>query len=68
MKFEYYVPERRDEGETIAYFGDAKLINQLDGKLELRGGSDEDQVAARKWISRFMHAGVDPTAKSQAAS
>ncbi len=39
----------------VAYFGDAKLFNRLDGKLELRRGSDEDQATAREWMSRFMH-------------
>lgn len=52
-------PEFKDEGEIIARFGDAKLIRFLDGKMELRGGSNEDQIAAREWMSMFWHeAGV----------
>jgi len=64
VKFEHCVPERRDEGEVIAYFGDAKLINRLDGKLELRGGTDEDRSEARKWMSMFMRGQETPAAKS----
>jgi len=64
MKFEHYVPEHRDEGEVIAYFGDAQLVNRLDGKLELRGGTDEDRAEARKWMSMFMHGQETPAAKS----
>ncbi len=64
MKFAHSVPERRDDGEVIAYFGDAKLINRLDGKLELRGGTDEDRAKARKWMSMFMRGQETPAAKS----
>ena len=58
MKFNHYVPEHRAEGEVIASFGNAKLINLLNGKLELRGGSDEDRAEAREWMSLFMHSVV----------
>jgi hypothetical protein len=50
MKF---FPEFKDEGEVIAGFGDAKLIRFLDGKTELRGGSKEERIAAREWMSLF---------------
>jgi len=55
MKF---FPEFKDEGEVIAAFGDAKLIRFLDGKLELRGGSKDDRIAAREWMSLFWHEAV----------
>lgn len=45
----------RDEGETIAVFGDARLVKKLDGKLELRGGSPGDRSAAKEWCSLFLH-------------
>lgn len=44
-----------DEGEVLAYFGKARLIKKLDGKLELVGGTDEDRTEAREWISLFLH-------------
>jgi len=50
-----FFPDFKDEGEIIAGFGDAKLIRFLDGKLELRGGSKDDRVAAREWMSMFWH-------------
>jgi hypothetical protein len=42
-----FFPEFKDEGEVIARFGDAQLIRFLDGKMELRGGSNADRTAAR---------------------
>ena len=52
MKSEYY-PPFKDEGELIASWGEARLINYLDGKLVLKGGSKADRIAAREWISMF---------------
>lgn len=54
VKIRNYYPEYKDEGEVIAGFGEAKPIKYLDGKLELRGGSEQDRVTAWKWISTFM--------------
>lgn len=45
MKLRFF-PERKDEGEVVAYFGRAQLVKYLDGKLELKGGSEEDRIAA----------------------
>ena len=52
-KSEYY-PLFRDEGEVMASWGEARLIKYLDGKLILKGGSKEDRIAAREWISMFL--------------
>ena len=49
---------RRDEGELVAGFGQARLVKTLDSKYELRGGSQEDRFAAREWISMFFHEAV----------
>ena len=46
---------KRDEGETLAHFGDAKLVKKLTGKIELVGGSADDRAAAREWVSLFLH-------------
>jgi hypothetical protein len=45
----------KDEGELIASWGEARLIKYLDGKLVLKGGSKEDLVEAREWISMFLN-------------
>ena len=55
MKF---VPSFNDEGEVVAAWGQAELIRYLDGKLELRGGSHQDRVEAREWLSLFWHEAV----------
>jgi hypothetical protein len=56
-KSEYY-PPFKDEGEVMASGGEARLIEYLDGKLVLRGGSKEDRIAARKGISMFLNYAV----------
>ena len=54
----------RDEGETLAVFGAARLVKYLDGKIELRGGSPDDRRAAREWCSMLLHEAADiPKAK-----
>jgi hypothetical protein len=42
------------EAEVLAVFGDAKLMKHMNGKVELRGGTAEDQRAAREWVEKFM--------------
>ena len=55
MKFKF---PTRNEGETIATFGEARLVKQLDGKLELVGGSPENRTEAKEWVSLFLHEAV----------
>jgi hypothetical protein len=56
-KSEYY-PPFRDEGEVMASWGEAQLIKYLDGRLVLKGGSKEDRITAREWISMFLNDAV----------
>jgi serine/threonine protein kinase len=44
--------------EVIASWGDAKLIKYPGGKLELSGGSKNDRLAAKEWISMYFHEAV----------
>jgi hypothetical protein len=48
-------PPFKDEGEVTASWGEAQLINYLDGKLVLKCGSKEDRIAAKEWISMFLN-------------
>ena len=58
MKLKFFRPFK-NEGELIASWGEARLIKYLDGKTELKGGSDQDRSEAREWMSLFWHeAGV----------
>jgi hypothetical protein len=57
MKLKFF-PLFRDEGEVVASWGDAQLIKYLDGRTELRGGSDQDRAEAREWMSLFWHEAV----------
>ncbi len=47
-----------DRGETIATFGEARIVKKLNGWIEVRGGSLEDRRAARDWCSLFLHEAV----------
>ena len=58
MKIKHFFSNFLNEGEVVAHFGRAKLVKRLDCKFELRGGSPEDHLAAREWISLFMHEAV----------
>ena len=57
MKMKFF-PPFRDEGEVVAAWGEARLIGYLDGKSELRGGSEQDRAAAQEWMSMFWHEAV----------
>jgi hypothetical protein len=48
-------PLFQDEGELVASWGEARLIKYLDGKVELKGGSKGDRLAAHEWISMFLN-------------
>jgi hypothetical protein len=56
MNFKSYFPEfGNNQAEVIAFFGQAKLVKTIDFKYELRGGSHDDRISAREWISLFFH-------------
>jgi hypothetical protein len=57
MKLKFY-PPFKDEGELIASWGQAQLIKYLDGRTDLRGGSEQDRAEAREWISLFWQTAV----------
>ena len=40
------------EGETIAQFGEAKLV-RVEGRIRLRGGSMADRIEALEWLELF---------------
>ncbi len=44
--------------QVIARFGNAALIKQANGTWQLKGGSEEDWLSAREWISLFLHEAV----------
>ncbi len=43
------------EFEHIARFGDAEIVKDLRGRLSIRGGTAEDQAAARAWAALFLN-------------
>jgi hypothetical protein len=54
-----YMPATQ-EGETIATFGEARLVRDLGGRIEIVGGTEVDRREAREWASRFLRR-LDPS-------
>lgn len=46
---------RGRDGETLAVFGAARLVSDLDGKIQLFDGTPDDRRAAGEWGSMFLH-------------
>ncbi len=67
MKMKFF-PPFKDEGEVMASWGEAQLIKYLDGKPELRGGSEQDRAEAREWMSMFWNEAVAGEGSGQRAS
>lgn len=49
----YEMPEWARE-ELIASFGDAQIIKLLNGRLEIRGGTEAERAEARAWQQQFL--------------
>lgn len=49
---------QNDRTQTIMQFGEAKLIQTGDGKLELKGATKGEQTEAKEFVSLFMHEAV----------
>lgn len=41
--------------KTLVTFGKARLIQKSTGKIELVGGTTADRIAAKEWVSLFLH-------------
>jgi hypothetical protein len=52
----------RTEHELIATFGDAQLVRDMSGRLELKGGTAVDREQARWWIETFLPRASDSRA------
>ncbi len=55
MKLGFWDWMKQSNERVLACFGGAQLIKSLDGRLELRGGSSQDRLAAKEWMSLFCH-------------
>ena len=55
MKLNRLVWPHHREPELLTTFGGAQLVQQLNGRVKLLGGSPDDHQAAREWCSLFMH-------------
>lgn len=46
---------KASDHKTLAKFGQARLIQKSTGKIELVGGTAADRIAAKEWVSLFLH-------------
>jgi hypothetical protein len=53
MKYLCQIP-KTNQWTVIATFGEANLVKDLDGRVQLVGGSPQDQQSARAWAARFL--------------
>jgi hypothetical protein len=60
MRLHHRLLPSETEHDLIASFGAARLIKTLAGKLELRGGTEEDREQAREWVQTFLTSPVGP--------
>ncbi len=44
----------RDREDVIAMFGQTRLVQLSRVRVELRGGSKDDQIEAASWVAMFM--------------
>jgi hypothetical protein len=44
----------RPQQTLIASFGDAQFLKHLNGKLEIRGGTEDDKALAHDWMRHFL--------------
>ncbi len=54
MRNRYYDNAAPPHDELIASFGGAQIRKHLDGRLEIRGGTESERTQARDWIERFL--------------
>ena len=57
MKRHFDDLQKRMEPELIASFGGAQIVKYLDGKLEIRGGTELEKTQAHEWLKQFWQKG-----------
>ena len=53
MKHDWLNAEPGQE-EMIASFGSARIIKHLNGRLEIRGGTEAEKAQAHAWMKQFL--------------
>ncbi len=46
--------EIRERQQLIASFGGAEIVKYLDGRLEIRSGTEEEKARALAWMQQFL--------------
>jgi len=57
MKMHSTEADRMAREETLAGFGGAEIVKQLNGKLEIRGGTEGEKLQAHAWLRQFLTQG-----------
>jgi len=48
------MPDMQPPEELIASFGGARIMKDLTGKLDIRGGTEQERTKAHDWMKQFM--------------
>ena len=54
MRRKWNFDDGRAEYEVIALSGGAELLKHLSGRMELRGGTEEERRKLKEWVEQFM--------------
>ena len=57
MKRDWIGATMRPQVELIAGFGGAEIVKHLDGRLEIRGGTEQEKTKAHDWMQQFLTQG-----------
>ena len=58
MKIRHLVENTTNRSHTVMLFGQAKLTQTAEGKLELKGATKDEKIEAIEYVSLFMHEAV----------
>ena len=52
-----WLSQSRPRDEIMATFGGAEIVKRPDGRLEIRGGSEQEKAQAHDWMKLFLAQG-----------
>ena len=58
MKNRNHADITTDRTHTVMLFGQAKLVQTAEGKLQLKGATKDEKTEAIEYVSLFMHDAV----------
>jgi hypothetical protein len=57
MKHNWLSESSRPGDEVIATFGGAEIVKRPEGRLDIRGGTEQEKAQAHDWMKQFLTQG-----------